>query len=103
MQGDANKYVLLETTTSRLFLGFYIGVVFICPAKLIFTQYDQLGTGFMFAQNIQQWSHLAQINNINPSQSTHFLYFLWQTTGLYPWLRLLELNTSFALPVRVRN
>ena len=44
MQGDANKYVLLETTTSRmtsrLFLGFYTVSVscLLCPAKLIFTQ-----------------------------------------------------------------
>ena len=90
MQGDANKYVLLETTTSRmtsrLFLWFYTVSVscLLCPAKLIFTQYDQLGTGFVFPQNIASsyHAHLAQIKDLNPSQSTHFLYFLRQTTGL---------------------
>ena len=64
MQGDANKYVLLETTTSRmisrLFLWFYTVSVscLLCPAKLIFTQYDQLGTGFMFTQNIASSDHI---------------------------------------------
>lgn len=49
----------------------------LCPAKSILTQYDQLGTGFVFTQNIARSddAHLAQIKDLNPSQSTHFSTF----------------------------
>ena len=94
---------LSMSTSSRLFLGFYIGGVFVMSCKVNFYAVRSAWHWIhVHAEYSQQWSHLAQIENINPSQSTrHFLYIFWQT--MCPWLRLLELNTRFAMPVRVRN